>query len=417
MNKNHLILVALCLSVSITARSEDAPLSLSNAVELAATQSAEVRASQAQIDAADAAVVPAGQLPDPELVVGIEELPVTGDLAYSLTRDDFTMRKVGVMQSFPRRFKRELRTQRATDEAQLTRAQAEQAELEVMRQAAQSWIGAYFAQETARRLLGLVPVLELQTRIATAGVASGRLTTTDAFAAQVALVEFRDRVRVAKQSARRARLDLARWLPADAERPLGTPPSFESLPIAAAQLQTNVHHHASLIAYDRRIDAARTDVALAQADKHPDWSVELDYSNRGKPFSDMVTLEFRVGLPLFAGKRQDPLIAAKRAQLRKIESDRETELRMHSAEVSQQLTDWESLKERVKTYETELVPLAHTRAQAALSAFQSAQSTIKPVLDARAAEIDAQVQALDLRGQLGRAWAFLSYLQYPRSSP
>jgi outer membrane protein TolC len=178
-----------------------------------------------------------------------------------------------------------------------------------------------------------------------------------------------------------------------------------------------VHDHASVIAYDRQIEAARTDIALAQADKRPDWSVELDYSNRGRPFSDMVTLEFRIGLPLFAARRQDPLIASKRAELRKVEAERESDLRMHSAEVSQQLSDWQTLKERVKTYDTELVPLAHAQAQAALSAFQSAQSTLKPVLDARAAEINAQIQVLELRGQLGRAWAFLSYLQYPRRAP
>ncbi len=417
MNKSGILVLVFTMSASMAARSEDTPLSLSATVELAATQSPEIRASRAQLDAADATVVPAGQLPDPELIVGIEDLPVTGDLAYSLSRDDFTMRKVGLMQAFPRRKKRELRTQRARDEVQVSQAQTEQAELEVKRQASQSWIATYIAEETARRFQALIPTLELQARIATAGVSSGRLSTADAYAAQAALIELRDRVRVAEQLSRRARLDLARWVPADAERPLAQAPNFESLPVAAAQLQSNVHFHASVIAYDRQIDAARTDIALAQADKRPDWSVELDYSNRGRPFSDMVTLEFRVGLPLFSARRQDPLIASKRAELRKVESERESELRMHSAEVSQQLSDWQTLQERVKTYDTELVPLAHAQAQAALSAFQSAQSTLKPVLDARAAEINTQVQALELRGQLGRVWAFLSYLQYPRSAP
>ena len=49
-----------------------------------------------------------------------------------------------------------------------------------------------------------------------------------------------------------------------------------------------------------RLAAAQTDVELARTQKRPDWSVELDYAQRGPTFSNVVTLEFRIGLPLFA---------------------------------------------------------------------------------------------------------------------
>jgi outer membrane protein TolC len=399
------------------AHAENTPLTLTAAVELAASHSPALMARRAAVQAADAVVVSAGQLPDPELVVGLEDVPTTGNLAFSLSRDEFTGRKVGIMQSFPRKLKRDLRRQRAGDEVQLAQAQQASDELSVKREAALSWIAAYTAEQSLRRLQALEPLMLLQTRIASAGVSSGQLTSSEALASQAALLEFRDRVRVAEQGVRRARLDLRRWLPQDADRELAEPPRFDQLPVPAGQLLSGIHEHASLRTYDARLEAARTDIALAQADKRPDWSVELDYANRAAPFSDMVTLEFRIGLPLFSGRRQDPVIAGKRAKLREVEAELDTEVRMHSAEISQEIADWEALKVRLKTYEEELVPLSQARSRAALAAYQSTSTSVKSVLDARAAEIDAHMRALELRGQLGSAWAMLNYLQDQRSVP
>ncbi len=396
---------------------DNAPLTLTAAVELAASHSPALLARQAAVQAADALVVSAGQLPDPELIVGLEDVPVTGDLALSLSRDEFTGRKIGVMQSFPRKLKRDLRRQRAGNDVQLTQAQHEDDSLLIRREAALSWISAYVAEQRVRRLQALEPLLLLQTRIADAGVSSGRLTAAESLAAQSALIEFRDRVQVAEQAARRARLDLRRWLAQDADRALAEAPGFDQLPVPTDQLLSGIHEHASLRTYDARLEAARTDIALAQAEKRPDWSVELDYANRAAPFSDMVTLEFRIGLPLFSGRRQDPVIAAKRAQLHQVEAERESILQMHAAEIAQEIADWEALKLRVKTYESQLVPLSQARTRVARAAFESSMSSIKPVVEASAQEIETQMQALELRGQLGRAWAFLNYLQNQGVTP
>jgi cobalt-zinc-cadmium efflux system outer membrane protein len=124
-----------------------------------------------------------------------------------------------------------------------------------------------------------------------------------------------------------------------------------------------------------------------------------------------------VGLPLFSAHRQDPVIASKRAELRSIEAQRDSELRMHRSELQQMIADWETLKARIALYNDELLPLAHHRTQLALSSLQSATTGINPVLQAQAAEVDAQIQAIDLRAQLGHAWAFLSYLQDAGEQP
>src|SRR5687767_8270136 len=79
----------------------DEPLTLDAAVERALQSAPRVSAGIANLDATQALTVSAGRLPDPELIVGLDNLPVTGPDAYSTTRDFMTMRKVGVMQEFP----------------------------------------------------------------------------------------------------------------------------------------------------------------------------------------------------------------------------------------------------------------------------------------------------------------------------
>ncbi|MEJ1962300.1 MAG: hypothetical protein WDO56_12445 [Gammaproteobacteria bacterium] len=84
---------------------DDLPLSLEAAVEQALQIAPQVSARSASIDAAQALTISAGRLPDPALVVGIDNLPVNGPDAYSATADFMTMRKIGVTQEFPRRGK------------------------------------------------------------------------------------------------------------------------------------------------------------------------------------------------------------------------------------------------------------------------------------------------------------------------
>src|SRR5215470_624789 len=81
---------------------DDSRLSLEAAVEQALQRAPQVEAKSASVDAAQALTVSAGRLPDPQLVVGIDNLPVTGPDAYSTTADFMTMRKIGLAQQFPR---------------------------------------------------------------------------------------------------------------------------------------------------------------------------------------------------------------------------------------------------------------------------------------------------------------------------
>ena len=87
-------------------------LSLAETLRLAVARSPQLGSQRAMVDAAREMAGPAGELPDPKLKVGVENVPTEGPDAWSLTRDFMTMSRIGLMQEFPRAEKRELKSQR-----------------------------------------------------------------------------------------------------------------------------------------------------------------------------------------------------------------------------------------------------------------------------------------------------------------
>ena len=394
------------------AHGQNRELTLERAVELARAGAPQLQAQAAALESAQALAVAAGRLPDPQLVMGIDNVPVTSDDAWSVSRDFMTMRKVGLMQDFPNAHKRT--AQRAAAQAAISVVQSEtlQADLEIARAAAQAWVDAYAADRLEANLNTLRPELELQAQAVNAALRSGRASSADALTAQAAIFELDDRLIEAHREQHAARSALARWIGDEARSTmLSEAPRFDTLPGARDTLLATLHQHAAIRAYEAQMALARTEIDMARAEARADWSAELSYAKRGDAFSDMVSLEFRVGLPFFSRHRQDPVISARRADLRQLESQRETELRMHSEEVANTLSSWQSAQDRMHLYERERSPLARQRTQAALASYRGGGMALTEVLSSIVAEVELQQTYSELLRELGHAWVFLRYLQ------
>lgn len=391
------------------ARAVDGPLSLEEAVRLAEATAPVVAAQQAAVDAAQAAIEPAGALPDPQLIAGIENLPVnTGD-AFSVTRDFMTMRKVGVMQDVPRHAKRAARSERAEAQAARERAMLNTTQLTLRESVARAWIARATAEQRLDLLRSLQPRAEAQVAAATAQLTAGHGTAAEAIAAKAEQAMLADRLDQTAREVEEARAELVRWLPESADRALGAAPDWSDLGGDPDSMLTRVAHHRELLSYDAAEHIAAADIALAQADKRPDWSVELAYAQRGPAYSNMVSLQFRVGLPLFAAHRQDPLIASKQAVLAQIEAERDDAVRMHTAALRKTLAAWRDARDRVQRYERELLPLANDRAEAALAAYRGGRGDLQATLAAFDAAVEQRVVYTELVNTLGQAWAGLRY--------
>lgn len=76
------------------------PLTLDQALVLAVQRSEAARAARAGVISANETARAAGQLPDPTLRVGVDNLPVTGGDRFSTTRESMTMKRIGLSQEW-----------------------------------------------------------------------------------------------------------------------------------------------------------------------------------------------------------------------------------------------------------------------------------------------------------------------------
>ena len=384
-------------------------LALEEAIELAEEDAPSLLARAAAQRAAEALVTPATQLPDPELLFGVDNLPVTGSDAGSVTEDFMTMRRVGVMQEFPRKAKREARGERALAEVALERAELEVERSRVRENVARAWIDVSFVEQRIERLRAIAPLLDAQVTAADAAIAAGSRTVADGLAARALRSALEDRLIDSMGELAKARAELARWLPDDAERPLAGVPDVMRLDRSSVDVLGSVDRHRELVPFAARTRTAAAELELARQEKRPDWALEVSYGNRGPAYSDMLSVGFRVDLPLFAARRQDPVIASKRAMLDEIEAEREAARREHLVELRSALAIWEAAHKRVEHYTRVLLPLASDRAQAALAAYRGGRSDLSASLAAMSDLIEQELNAIERTAELARAWIALRY--------
>ena len=397
---------------------ESGLLSLAEAQGIAVSRALQLSAQDAATTAARDMAVAAGQLPDPVLKLGVDNLPVNGPDSFSLTRDFMTMRRIGIMQELPRGEKRKLKAERFEHDAQRLEAERLVTLASVQRDTALAWLDRYYAQTMREQLLLQQQETALQVQSAETAFRSGRGSQSDVFAARAAVVGLEDRLSQTDRQLRSAALVLARWVGTAADRPLaGAPPwntsTFDQYlnPLVQGQVfSEHIKEHPQMASLAAQVQAAQAEARLAQANKSADWSVEATYSQRGPAFSNMLSLGLSVPLQWDKANRQDRELAAKLAMVNESQARYDDMLRSHEAELRVLQNDWQSGKERVARFGLQLVPLAHQRTEAALAVYRSGKGDLAAVLAARRDEIDVRLQAITAEMETARLWAQLNFL-------
>jgi outer membrane protein TolC len=133
--------------------------------------------------------------------------------------------------------------------------------------------------------------------------------------------------------------------------------------------------------------------------KQPDWGVELAYAKRGRAFSDMVSMQVTVGLPLFTRARQNPEIAVKRQAVTKVSAERDAMLRDHTQELETDLADYDALTRQLARMQTMRLPLAQQKGDLQFASYRAGKGDLNAVLTARRELIAERLKQLDLDSQ------------------
>jgi outer membrane protein TolC len=385
-------------------------LTLAQAQQQALARSRQLPAADAAISAAREMAVAAGQLPDPVLRAGIDNLPVSGADRFSIASDSMTMRRIGIMQEFTRGEKRALRAARYGRSADKAVAEKAVAAARIERDTALAWFDLYYAAARTSLVAEQLSQAELEASAAESAYRGGRASQADVFTARGAIAMLRDRASEAAKTQASARTMLARWVGTEVA-PSGQP-DIDHVRLDPATLETELTHHPEIAALQTQEEVARLDARLAAAERSADWSVELALQQRGPGYANMVSVGVSVPLQWDRKNRQDRDVAARTALAAQAGDEREEALRMHIAETRAMLGEWQSGRERLQRFHREIIPLAQARSAAALAAYRGMKSPLAEVLAARTGEVETRLQALALEQDTAKLWARLNFL-YP----
>lgn len=367
-------------------------------------------AASARIDAARHRVAPAGARPDPMLMAGVQNFPLSAP-GFS---DAMTMKMVGVSQTVPYPGKLALRTRAAEDEVVAARAELDEARLDVTRQVKSAFYEIAFLEHAldvvARNQAVLTQVVRIaEARYSSGGSGAGAGSIREVLTARVEETKLADEASALHERRRAALAGLnalldrpddtpagqftvpehiARAAIADSARArfisgaLGARAAGSPLPPLDVVQQRAIAGNATLRMHEARIAAQAARVALAAKDSRPDIDVSLQYGQRNAA-SDMVSAQVSFPISVQKGRKQDEEIAAARSDLAALHAEHRASVNTLRAEVATRYGDVERARTQLALYARGLLPQARAALDAATVEYQVGRGELRAALDAQ----------------------------------
>ncbi len=405
---------AALLLASVAAHGQAAPFTLEAALQAATDHSAAMGAAQASVRASSEAAVRAGQLPDPMLKAGVDNLPVTGQQKFTIGQDFMTMRRIGVEQEWVSSEKRRLRSALADDMVERERAGYLGQLANTRQQTATAWLNAAYAKKAVTLQQELVHHMTRELDAMKASYRGAKATAADVTQAQAMLAQTQDQLLKAQQTLQTSLIGLARWIATPVSDVAGEPPApLSYVTILPPEELREVQP--VLVAASRDIGVADAETAVATSNRSPNWSWEVAYQQRGGAYSNMVSIGVSIPLPINRKDRQDRDTAEKaelatRARLMYEDAERQVQ-----ADIRTQSATLASGRDRIAHLSDSLLPAADQRVQLAAAAYKAGTGSLADTFAARRAQLDAELQVLDLRREVSQTWAQLEYQVVPAS--
>lgn len=368
------------------------PMTFAEAQSEALGNAPQLQAGALRLEAQEAASISAPALPDPKVGIALENFPISGPPAFSLSEEEMTMFTLGASQELPSAAKRRARRTRA--EAGIGEAQASLSltAREVRIGTALAWLDLAYAE---RRLAALDQAV---TRIATfegsstAGVASGSVRPAQSLEVRRTVAALEDERAELEADRGRAAAALTRWTGDPEPATEGPPPAFDVDP---DQLLAAIDRHPRVAIAGSRIRQAEAEVDLARADKHPDLMFDVAYQRRDPMHGDMVSAGVTVSLPLFATRRQDPIIAARSAERGAALAEQEDARRGLRADLEAALAGHAMHHEQLERASSTLLPLALQQSEFETASYAAGRATLADVIAARTRVIETELLLLE----------------------
>ncbi|MBW3571865.1 MAG: TolC family protein [Gemmatimonadetes bacterium] len=389
-----------------------------------------IHAAEERVRAARARVAPAGTWPDPMLMAGIQNFPLS-DPGFG---DFMTMKMVGVSQTVPHPRRLRLRVEVAEREADAAEARLRAARLELGRRARDAYHELAWLDQALEVLARNQSLLAGFIRVTESRYGVGTGTQAEVLKARVETAALAEQAAVLAEQRRVAQARLNETLDRYSETPLppvrmparitalaapasagavrfvspalGARAAGSPLPPLLAVEEMAVANSPLLAEHQAMVQAAAARVELARLEVRPDVDVSLQYGQRdGMP--DMVSASVAVPLPVRRGRRQDEGVAEARAELAAAEAARHQARNAVRLEAARLHSELERDRTQLALYVGSIIPQARAALESAAAGFQVGRVELMALLDAQAALFTYETEYHRLLADFARTLAEL----------
>lgn len=380
-------------------------VTLSDLLDRIGAASPELRRAEGLVEASRERVAPAGALPDPMLTAGFMNVPVP---TFDLEGGGMSMAVLELGQRFPARGVRVVRTRIANARVEEAAHRRDDVALSLRIGAAEHYAEILFIDETIDVLVGMQGFLEELAELARIRFSEGAATQADVVRTLTEITRIDERVSELRGARSRAEAGLSamfdaplppgfaaqlpegwarlRLIPVTSEgftRVLPESMPETALPPLSELLDRATREHPGLLAADAAVAVMEAQVELADRERRPDVAVMVGYGVR-QGMDDVWSATVSVGLPVFGGRKQEPLV---RAASHDLAAEREEARSARAEQVALLTAAWSDLvraRERFHLVDRLVLPQATATVESALAGFRggAAGASFLSVLDA-----------------------------------
>lgn len=362
------------------------------ALRAAVSEQPQVRARELQLEARRSVADAADELPDPRLRAGIQNLPVAGPAAFEIDRQLPTQIQVGVEQDIPNLAERHARARMAVADIDLASAQLTRAQLTARLGAGEAWISLAYTQQALNVIDEALRQIERLVPLARSAVAAGSARPAESLEICRAVLEVEDMRTRLEGDLDAARAMLARYAAVQGAVATGAIPAAD---VDAERLRATLELNPDIILAIAQVRQADARIDLARSEKRPDFGINVSYGRRDPMFGDVVSVMGSITLPIFAGRRQNPRIAAAEAEASAAQAIQLDRLRELQAQFEADLAAWRSAYRQWQRATEELLPLAQSRADLERASFAANRAELLDVIEAIKALALLQIEILE----------------------
>ena len=380
-------------------------------------------------------------LPDPKISIGLANLPTDG---FDFGQEGMTQAKIGIAQMFPRGDTLDIKSQQLRIQSEAYPFQRQDREAKVAVTVGSLWLDAYRVQQSIALIEKNRSLFEQLADIAEASYSSalGKTRQQDIVRAQLELTKLEDRLEKLGQQKNRYEGMLSQWLTkfttgndsveATLYNDLSLHDMVLSQQIPQIDLLNNklVHtkswlnsgelvkyftSHPSVVAIEKKVNATKTGIKLAEQKYQPEWGVSASYGYRaddpmGRSRADLFSVGVTFDLPLFTENRQDKEVQSAIFKTEAVKTEKLLLLRQLLGSYSSAKGRLQRLKDRQNLYTSKLLPQIHDQAEASLTAYTNDDGDFAEVVRSRIAVLNAEIDELTLNVEEQKLNLELNYL-------